>query len=180
MTEFICISGKAQHGKDTSAQILKEELDKLGKKVIIVHYADLLKFICKTYFGWDGNKDETGRTLLQRVGTDVVRAQEPDYWVDFVISIVRLFPDEWDYIIVPDCRFPNEIEALKKAGYPTTHIRVVRPNFDSGLTDEQKAHASEIALDNYSFDYALLNTSMSNLHSSIDNTIQKIIGKEVN
>lgn len=31
----VCISGKAQHGKDTTANLLKDELESKGKKVII-------------------------------------------------------------------------------------------------------------------------------------------------
>ena len=58
--KVICISGKAQHGKDTTAAILKELLEADGKSVKIAHFADLLKFICKTYFDWDGQKDERG------------------------------------------------------------------------------------------------------------------------
>ena len=58
----------------------------MGYSTLIVHYADLLKYMCKTFFGWNGEKDEFGRSLLQRVGTDCIRNVEPDYWVDFVIS----------------------------------------------------------------------------------------------
>lgn len=152
MTKFICVSGKAQHGKDTTAQALKELLIENGKKVEIIHYADLLKHICKSFFGWNGEKDEKGRTLLQYVGTDVVRTQKPNYWVEFVLGVVELFPNEWDYLIIPDCRFPNEIDTLKSNGYEVIHVRVVRPNFVSNLTEEQKNHISETALDNYGYD----------------------------
>ena len=53
-----CISAKAQHGKDTAAGLLKEHLESVGQKVLITHYADLVKFVCTNYFGWDGKKDE--------------------------------------------------------------------------------------------------------------------------
>ena len=169
MTKFICVSGEAQHGKDTSAEFIRAELETLGEDAIVIHYADLLKFICKTYFGWNGQKDEAGRTLLQYVGTDVVRKQRPDYWVDFVIDVVKLFPDEWSTVIIPDCRFPNEIEALKNAGYDVTHVRVYRPNFDNGLTAEQKNHPSETALREYPYDILLTNDgTMNGLKESID------------
>lgn len=153
----ICISGKAQHGKDTSAAMIKGFLEDSGSKVRIIHYADLLKFICKSWFDWDGLKDEYGRSLLQRVGTDTVRAKKPNYWVDFVISILKLFPNEWDYVIIPDCRFPNEIKTLKKNKFDVFHIRVVRPDFDNGLSEEQKKHISETALDNETPDMTLWN-----------------------
>ena len=77
--KVICISAKAQHGKDTSAAILKEIYEANGKRVLITHYADLLKYICKNFFGWNGEKDDYGRTLLQQVGTNIVCAKQPDF-----------------------------------------------------------------------------------------------------
>ena len=157
MTKVICIGGKAQNGKDTSAVVFSQVLTDRGNKTLIVHYADLLKFICRTYFGWDGSKDEAGRTLLQRVGTEVVREHVPDYWVDFVIGLVKLFPDEWDYIIIPDTRFPNELHKWKASGFDSVYVRVQRENFESPLTPEQQLHRSEIALDNEVPDWLLIN-----------------------
>ena len=144
--KLILISGKAGHGKDTLAKHLKLIYETTEKKVLITHYGDLLKYICKQFFGWDGNKDEKGRTLLQYVGTDVIRKQKPDYWVQFVADMLTFFPDQWDYVIIPDVRFPNEIEGL--AGFNPYHIRIVRPGFNM-LTEEQQKHPSETALDNY-------------------------------
>ena len=146
--KLIAISGKAQHGKDTFAEALREELVSRGHRVLVTHYADLLKYICKTFFNWDGNKDEKGRQILQYVGTDVVRKQCPDYWVTFVISIIQMFSENWDYVLIPDTRFPNEIDMLKQYFDNVEHIRVMRPGFESTLTAEQKNHPSEIALDN--------------------------------
>ena len=156
--KVICISGKAQHGKDTTAGYLKEFLEARGKKVLITHYGDLVKYVCKTFFDWDGQKDEAGRTLLQRVGTDVVRTQVPNYWVDFVSSILILFNDEWDYVLIPDCRFPNEINHMQ-AFFDVTHIRIIRdnPDWTSPLTEEQQKHPSETALDGYGADLILYN-----------------------
>ena len=163
MKKIICISGKAQHGKDTTAAILKTALEHNGNKVLIFHYADLLKYLCKQYFGWNGQKDEAGRTLLQYVGTDVVREKQPDYWVNFAKDFLNLFIDEWDYVLIPDCRFPNEVEVMK-SNFDTMHVRVVRPNFTSPLSDEQKKHPSEVALDDYPYDERVLNkSSMMNL-----------------
>lgn len=161
--KVICISGKAQHGKDTTAGYLKEFLEARGKKVLIAHYGDLVKYVCKTFFDWDGQKDEKGRTLLQYVGTDVVRTKEPDYWVIFIGSILYLFPDEWEYVLIPDCRFPNEIECMQKE-FDVTHIRVIRenPNWTSPLTEEQQKHLSETALDEYTPDIKIYNRG--NLH----------------
>lgn len=160
--KIFCISGKAQHGKDTTANFMCEALEEKGKSVLIFHYADLLKYIAKQYFGWDGVKDENGRKLLQELGTDVIRKKNPDYWVMFAVGFLRLFIDRWDYVLIPDCRFPNEINVLKEAGFDVTHIRVKRPNFDNGLTPEQQWHPSEIALDNIKADQIITNAGTLN------------------
>lgn len=146
--KVILISGKAQNGKDTVAKILEAQLCHKGYRVLITHYADLLKYICKTYFGWNGLKDESGRRILQYVGTDVIRKQNPSFWVDFEMMILKYFHANWDYVIIPDCRFPNEINTVRENGFESIHIKVTRKNFDSPLTKEQRYHPSEIALDN--------------------------------
>lgn len=155
--KVIAISGHAQNGKDTTANMLNEKLVAKGKRVLITHYADLLKYICKTFFDWDGKKDERGRHILQYVGTDVIRQKMPDYWVDFIVSILDLFGESWDYVLIPDSRFPNEIEKLRTCGFDVTHLRVIRPNFISPLTEEQQKHPSETALDNTEPDYFIVN-----------------------
>lgn len=153
---IICISGKAQHGKDSTANCLKSSLENDGYKVLIAHYGDLVKYFCHTFFGWDGNKDEVGRTILQQVGTNTVRAKQPNYWVDFLKSVLILFPNEWDYVLIPDCRFPNEVDAMREM-FDTKLIRVIRPNFESPLTPEQQAHPSETAMDDYHADFYIKN-----------------------
>jgi hypothetical protein len=175
MTKFICIGGKAQNGKDTSAAMMQKTLSKKGYKVLITHYADLLKYMCKNYFGWNGEKDDAGRTLLQRVGTEGVRSQKPNFWVDFVIDIVDLFPNEWDYVIIPDTRFPNEINRIKSRGYESIYIRIRRLDFSSPLTEEQQNHPSEIALDTTAPDFTILNGTLDGLEQDIEHLCETIV-----
>ena len=47
--QIIVISGKARHGKDTVAGIMKDVFEGWGKRVLVVHYGDLLKFICNIF-----------------------------------------------------------------------------------------------------------------------------------
>ena len=156
--KIICISGKALAGKDTSAGIIKKIIEEKEKSVLIIHNADLLKYICKSIFEWDGNKDEHGRTLLQHIGTDIIRKQRPDFWVKFVTDIVNIFHDNWDYVLIPDCRFPNEIDYLRSnTNHRVYHFRVERPNFDNGLSEEQKNHPSETSLDGVEPDINIIN-----------------------
>ena len=155
--KVILISGHAQNGKDTAAGFIKKYLEDHGERVQIMHYADLLKFICKEYFGWNGLKDERGRKMLQHVGTDVIRRRYPDFWVEWLTSLIEALSYEWDYVIIPDTRFPNEVDLMKDMYDECWHIRVVRPWFESPLTEEQRSHPSETALDDYEPDFMLYN-----------------------
>lgn len=176
-TQVICIGGKAQSGKDTSAKYIKEALEKDGKKVLIAHYGDLVKYVCTAFFDWDGNKDEHGRTLLQQVGTDVIRRKRPNFWVEFITSIMEFFPATWDYVLIPDCRFPNEIQEVEKAGFDTKYVRVERGDFDNGLTAVQKAHPSETALDKFIPDYYIHNTkTLDGLRDEVEKLVADLCG----
>jgi len=152
----VCIGGRARHGKDTLANFLKTHLESEGKRVVILHYADQLKFFCAQYFGWNGEKDSAGRSILQYVGTDYARQRDPDIWVRYVAMFLRMFGDMFDCAIIADCRFPNEIEWVY-GEHDCTSIYIYRENFDNGLSEEQKSHPSETSLDDYYFDVTVLN-----------------------
>lgn len=162
MPKIINIAGQAQHGKTSVANILRDILEKRGHRILIINYADYLKFICKEYFGWDGTKSEQGRTILQKYGTNIVRQRDPDFWVRAVGNFVDVFGEDFDFILTSDCRFRNEVEYFIPI-YRTFNVRVSRNNFENGLTEEQKNHPSERDLDNYHFDYEI--NSDSGLHN---------------
>jgi len=155
MKQVFLISGKAQHGKDSTAKFLKE---KLNGKTLILHFADYLKLIAKSYLGWSGEKDAEGRTLLQWLGTDRVRIElnRPLFWVESVCDAIEITSNKYDFFCVPDCRFPNEVY-YPKARFPglATSINIIRNNFDNGLSKKQKNHLSETSLDNFNFDYVI-------------------------
>ena len=155
------ISGKAGAGKDFFAKIAKEQLQRHGKSVLITHYADLLKFICMYFLNWDGGKGPIGRQTLQYIGTDVIRQYDPDYFVNFLISILTVFNDMWDVVLIPDARFPNEIDKMKER-FKTKAILIKR-DFESSLTSDALMHVSENALVNYYFDLILDNMSQAEL-----------------
>ncbi len=138
-----------------------------------IAYADLLKHICKKYFGWDGQKDLFGRTLLQAMG-DGAREINLNYWVNYLIGFINVFKHlvSWDYVIVDDCRMSNEITRWDEE-WDTTAVRVERLNFKSPLTLEQQTHISETALDFYNFDYII--TSESGLNK-LEIEVNKFLG----
>ena len=158
MKAVILICGKARSGKDLFAQCLWSEMINDGQRPLILHYADILKYFCKQYLGWNGEKDEAGRTLLQHFGTEVVRNNSENCWVNIVKELVKGVHTEYDYVLIPDTRFPNETD-WSDTEFEFRTIRVTRPNVDKNmqLTAEQQQHASEIALDNFITDVTIPN-----------------------
>jgi len=165
----LLISAKAEHGKDSFADAFIEEAqNKLGFRCLRIKYGDILKFVCKEYFGWDGNKDEAGRQMLQQVGTNLCRNNHPDVWTNCVIEIVKGLKTEYDFVLVPDTRFLNEITAWEDTEFFTFTVRLNRKNDDgtdyiNHLTNEQKQHISEIALDEYGFNYVIENKNLNDI-----------------
>jgi hypothetical protein len=168
---IITFSGLAQHGKSESANILKTQLNKQGKRVLIANYTDQLKHIARQYMGWNGEKDEQGRSLLQNLGLEKSRYRYPNYWVDTVIGIAKLFEDDYDYILISDCRFPNDISRWKEEGYVIIPVHVERLDFKNNLTEEQKKHPSETALDGYPFEVYLKAKTLEEMEIEIGKKI---------
>ena len=108
-------------------------------------------------------KNVTAREFLQFFGTDICRQIKPDVWTSACISRIRMSQSE--LAIVPDCRFPNEVEAIKNAGGKV--IRFTRnPHKDPHLSENALSEDYEgfdCVIDNKNLDIhesnmALLNT----------------------
>jgi hypothetical protein len=86
-----------------------------------------------------------------------------------------LFKDRYDYFLIPDCRFLNEILCWIPDGWDMQSIKMIRKNFESDLTFEQKNHISETALDNYKFDYVIESENgLDKLEIEVDKFIEKL------
>ena len=67
------ISGKARHGKDTVAGLIEKIYKEKNKSIINLQYSSYIKEYAKKISGWDGSEETKPRTLLQELGTDVIR-----------------------------------------------------------------------------------------------------------
>lgn len=173
---IVCISGHAGAGKDYVGGVMAEKLYEENHMVLTTHYADLVKYVCTKFFDWDGRKNELGRTLLQHVGTDIVRAKDPNYWVDFIIDMLDFFSGYWEYVLIPDLRFPSEYTRLIEHGFHVIHLRVERSNYTSALTPEQQAHPSETSLDGVVPDYTIHNDgTVDELREKVSNFVEDIL-----
>lgn len=173
--EVIIISGKSGSGKDTFANMMRDKLEAVGCKCLTAHYADLVKHYADIYYGWNGDKDAYGRQLLQELGTNKVREKFPDYWSEAIGKFLAAVPDDFDCAFVPDARFENEIEVVKRYNPQAKVIRMERYNEDGtpyinpALTQEQLNHPSEISLDDYEdWDYIVENHNLEELKESAD------------
>ena len=182
--KVILISGKAEAGKTTTANIIKTFLEERGKKVACIPYGQYVKDTAKLIWNWNGEKDEKGRQLLQWWGTDIVRAQDSNFWVDSVIRLAKVIDKHVDYLIIDDCRFINEIEAWRSIKYVVLDeatdaltnrqrfpdiitIRVERPGHENVLTPEQRRHPSETELDDYIFDITIEAIDKAELYDEV-------------
>lgn len=122
---------------------------------------------------WYEEKTELTRTLLQLYGTNIFRDRiSENYWVDQLKT--RILENDFDVCLVTDVRFPSEIDNLKLSEeYKVIPIRVERK-----LESFGQEHKSEIALDDYDFQYIIDNNgSIDDLKYGADNII-KIIKEE--
>jgi len=96
----------------------------------------------------------TAREFLQYFGTDICRTIKSTLWTDSCLT--RIQQDNSELAIVPDVRFPNEIDAIQKAGGRV--IKLTRRPY-------QDDHSSETSLDSKDvtdkFDYVLDNSKMN-------------------
>lgn len=185
MIKIIAFAGRKQSGKTTCSEFVKKTYNDLAYNFLydyvkvqnmakIYNFADPLKQdICMSILGmsydqcygtdeqkndltdieWEGSK-LTAREVMQFVGTDIFRKMKHNVWASATITKIR--QEKPRLAIVADCRFPNEVEAIKEAGG-----FVIKLNRNPHNSD----HASETALDetNYSnknFDLVINNQTL--------------------
>ena len=172
---IIAFAGRKQSGKTTSCEFVQSLF--ANKETKIYNFADPLKQLCidifgLTYdqcYGTDENKNEivdccwsgtdskmTAREVLQYVGTDVFRAMQHNVWSSATIRLIQ--KEQPDVALIADCRFPNEVEAVKNAGGVV--LKLNRNLYES-------THASETALDDANYDQSNFDLVIANIEGSI-------------
>ena len=154
---IVCISGKARSGKGEFSRFAIEHLAPTLKCQELA-YGDFVKFVCYKYFGCTYERNEYNRTQWQQVGTELGRAGNKNIWINMTIELVKGIFNDCDFIFIPDNRFPNEIDRWEEEGFEVISIRVEREDFEDNMTPEQRAHKSEVSLDEYGFDYKIKNS----------------------
>jgi len=147
------LSGKAKSGKNEVADIISNHLS----NSIQISYAHYLKEYVKKISDWDGNENTKPRDLLQSLGIDLIQKIDPNFLINRVIEDILVYSYFFDYIIITDARLINEVKMIKDKFDNAVSIRINRPNFDNNLTLDQQQHITEVELDNYNFDYTIIN-----------------------
>lgn len=138
---IIGITGFIGSGKDTLADFMVSDHGFRRDS-----FANSLKDAVSSIFGWDremlegrtksaraerekvdawwaerlGIANLTPRLVLQQVGTEVFRQNfHDDIWI---ASLERKLSQSKDNVVITDCRFPNELKAIKNAGGIIVHV----------------------------------------------------------
>lgn len=171
------IGGKARNGKDTFGNFLKEYYQSFNKKVCIMHISNYIKHYAIDYFGWDGKEETKPRSLLQELGTDIIREKMnmPYFFINRLKEDILVLENFFDIAIITDVRFPLEFDYIKKEYPDAVKIHITRPDYISELTDKEKKHKTETALDTYNdYDYKVINRDLDDL----ENDARKIVDME--
>jgi hypothetical protein len=207
---IIAICGFQGAGKDTIADYLQNFAGFRRES-----FANSLKDAVSVVFGWDRallegrtkqsrewretkdqwwsnrlKQDITPRWVLQYWGTEVVRRGfHNDMWV---ASLENRLLNSKDDIVITDCRFPNEIKALKNIGAKVLRVkRGPEPewydhakNYNKGqkyigwaigkhALDEAGVHASEYSWVGQKFDKIITNdTTIEDLYEQVEDLLK--------
>jgi len=86
----------------------------------------------------------TGRRLLQRVGTDVMRKRDPDYWTTAWAQSAIAALEAGKNVCVGDCRFLNEMHVIETLGEQMNiGAAITFCDFHSKRYDATAEHESE-------------------------------------
>ena len=169
------LHARAQSGKDTCAAIMKEEYEKRGERVIVIAFADYVRWALDKYYGVKDYKTPEGRTLIQHFATDLVRKNDPTFWGRTVGDLLRAIEHDFTYAIIPDWRFENELTSMlsRFTNQQIVKVLIERPNNEltDNMTEVQRNHSSETELDNFkNFDYNIINE-----YGNLEHTRQQLI-----
>lgn len=154
--KVIGLSGKAGSGKDyIASHIITPKYGYVPFSIAWHVKANLVGKGALTYEEAFITKPPHARHLLQQEATESGRdVYGEDMWLRAADSWMRTIYESWGIqrFVLPDIRFPNEVEYIKKMGGKV--FRIVAPNrvARSPLTDEARNHYSETALDDYPID----------------------------
>lgn len=181
----ILISGRAGTGKDLVSHLLITELEIKFERVLKYSFATPIKEFANASFGWDMQKDDKGRRLLQGLGK-LGREYDQDIWARKLFLKVRRDSPDFppDVVVIPDWRFPNELDYAQKMNeYKTVTIRIEAPSRERLKGTEAYNDVSETSLPsgvNGWYNYIIYNDDLTleQLNSCVKEIVKSILEKE--
>jgi hypothetical protein len=212
---IIGIVGFAGSGKGTVADILVDQHD-----FIKISFADAVKDATSAIFGWprrllegDTNdsrqfretdddfwsarigRDFTPRLAMQLMGTEAGREVfHQNLWIDVVERKIkyRRAQEVQDRFVIPDVRFPNEIEAIRRwGGFVVRILRGKEPEWyevaeranrenNKDIMIHHNVHYSEWAWIGQQFNYLISNNgTISMLEADIKHMLRVMTGPDI-
>lgn len=172
------ISGKARHGKTTTANMIKDYLNSVDVKSVITSYGKYIKMYVSEITGWDGVSEPKPREMLQTLGTSIIREKlgRQDFYVKRLDEDMDVYNEYVNAVLIDDVRLPIEMDYYKER-YPERirTIHIIRPNFENDLTSKQRTHATEIGLDNYTdYNYVIYNDgTLDDLRKKVNDIVKE-------
>jgi len=105
----------------------------------------------------------TAREFMQYFGTDIMRKMYSNIWVDNTIK--KILAEGSELAVIPDVRFPNEVEAVLANGGEVIRLSRVY---------EEDGHQSETKLDSGNFDHSKFTHIIENADIGIDGLLNKL------
>jgi len=176
--KIFIICGKARHGKDTIAEMIRKSYANEKYDVLNLQYSSYIKEYAKKISNWDGSEETKPRELLQQLGTSVIRDKiDEAFFVKKIVDDIKVYSYFFDILTISDARFKIEVDTPRENFDNVVVIHVIRPNFDNGLTEEQKMHRTEIDLDDYeNYDYTVMNDGTL---EDLEEKVLEIVKKEM-
>ncbi|MBQ7136437.1 MAG: hypothetical protein IJO43_00470 [Bacilli bacterium] len=174
--KIFLVSGASRNGKDTIGNFIQGYCDKNNIKVCRTQISKYLKQYIKDYFGWDGSEETKPRTLLQELGTDIIREKlnKPYFFANRTVEDLEILSHFFDVALVTDIRVPLEIETIKENFDDVVVIKVERVNYEQEMTAEQQKHKIENAMNDYNdYKYILINDTLEKLEEDVMDILKK-------
>lgn len=175
--KFYILSGKAGNGKNKVASYIEEIYKEKNIKVINLAYAAYLKGYAKNILNWDGNEQTKPREFLQQIGVELIKTKINSMMlVNRLIEDAKVYSYFYDVITISDARFPEEIETIKKLFDKVTVIHIHGLEGNNKLTIDERNHATEVALDEYTdYDYEIDNSgTLDKLKENVESIINEV------
>lgn len=142
----IALTGKYGSGKTTVANYLVEK-----HSFVKMSLADPMRQIVREIFGIESKTDPRYRKIMQKLGTNWFRSEDPDVWIKYLLKRTKA---EYRPIVVDDVRFPNEALTLAQNEWKIVYfncpdeIRIERCKARDGNFDNTTlSHPSETGVE---------------------------------